>query len=76
MSFVIPKVIILDDKPSMMKAFPERKNILVPVCGGWLVGEGSNANEVDVMENYAAATQSSTYTNIEMENNNVSDVYM
>ena len=49
----------------MMKAFPGRKNILVPVCGGW--GEGSNANEVDVMENYAAATQSSTYRNIEMK---------
>ena len=58
----------------MMKVFPGRKNILVPVCAGWLVGEGSNANEVGVMENYAAATQSSTYTNIEMGNNTVCDV--
>ena len=63
---------MLDNKPPMMKAFPGRKNILVPVCGGW--GEGSNANEVDVMENYAAATQSSTYRNIEVGNNNICDV--
>ena len=57
---------MLDDKVPMMKPFPGRMNEHLSSCL-WGFGEGSNANVVDVMENYAGSTELHTERNRKQE---------